>query len=161
MFLLLVVVFMGIHITFSHSIPNMDIAHVKSRVKAWEKSFKAEHGRDPTKEDIKNDTSDIGAHSTTHLVTPSSLSHSRTICPLQKTLKSSSFTRKSRGEQQIIQASSLTTATPTTITATRNSSHYSYISLPNHTNSSVSQIVHLFIPSKREPKHAEPDSRTI
>lgn len=48
----------------SHSTPNMDIAHVKASVKAWEKAFKAEHGRDPTKEDIKDDTSDIGAHST-------------------------------------------------------------------------------------------------
>ncbi|WWD16585.1 hypothetical protein CI109_101013 [Kwoniella shandongensis] len=37
----------------------MDISSVKATVKAWEKGFKAQNGRDPTKEDIKADPSDI------------------------------------------------------------------------------------------------------
>ena len=38
----------------------MDLPRVKAAVKAWEKSFRTEHNRDPTKEDIKNDPGDIG-----------------------------------------------------------------------------------------------------
>lgn len=38
----------------------MDLATVKARVKAWEKSFRGEHKREPTKDDIKNDGGDIG-----------------------------------------------------------------------------------------------------
>lgn len=37
----------------------MDLSAVKAAVKTWEKSFKAKHGRDPTKEDIKTDSSGI------------------------------------------------------------------------------------------------------
>ncbi|ORX33652.1 hypothetical protein BD324DRAFT_639049 [Kockovaella imperatae] len=37
-----------------------DLASVKAAVKAWERSFKATHKRDPTKEDIKNDPGRIG-----------------------------------------------------------------------------------------------------
>jgi thiamine biosynthesis lipoprotein ApbE len=40
----------------------MDLPTVKAAVKAWEKRFKAEHSRDPTKDDIKRDTSDIGQY---------------------------------------------------------------------------------------------------
>jgi thiamine biosynthesis lipoprotein ApbE len=38
----------------------MDLPTVKATVKAWEKAFKAQHQRNPTKEDIKKDTSGIG-----------------------------------------------------------------------------------------------------
>jgi len=38
----------------------MDLPTVKATVKAWEKAFKARHQRDPTKEDIKKDSSGIG-----------------------------------------------------------------------------------------------------
>jgi thiamine biosynthesis lipoprotein ApbE len=38
----------------------MDLPTVKASVKAWEKAFKAQHKRDPTKEDIKRDPSGIG-----------------------------------------------------------------------------------------------------
>ncbi|KAK4687616.1 hypothetical protein P7C73_g2492, partial [Tremellales sp. Uapishka_1] len=37
----------------------MELATVKSLVKSWEKGFKAKHGRDPGKEDIKKDTGGI------------------------------------------------------------------------------------------------------
>ncbi|WVQ83603.1 hypothetical protein IAT38_005744 [Cryptococcus sp. DSM 104549] len=37
----------------------MELSQVKAAVKAWEKAFKAANGRDPTKEDIKRDPSDI------------------------------------------------------------------------------------------------------
>jgi thiamine biosynthesis lipoprotein ApbE len=40
----------------------MDLPTVKASVKAWEKAFKAQHKRDPTKEDIKRDSSGIGEH---------------------------------------------------------------------------------------------------
>jgi len=40
----------------------MDLPTVKAAVKAWEKAFKAQHRRDPTKEDIKRDSSGIGEH---------------------------------------------------------------------------------------------------
>lgn len=39
----------------------MDLATVKAKVKAWEKGFRATHGREPTKVDIKQDAGDIGA----------------------------------------------------------------------------------------------------
>jgi thiamine biosynthesis lipoprotein ApbE len=38
----------------------MDLATVKALVKAWEKTFKSENGRNPTKEDIKADSTGIG-----------------------------------------------------------------------------------------------------
>ena len=38
----------------------MDLPTVKASVKAWEKAFKASHKRDPTKDDIKRDSSGIG-----------------------------------------------------------------------------------------------------
>jgi thiamine biosynthesis lipoprotein ApbE len=38
----------------------MDLPTVKASVKAWEKKFKADNKRDPTKEDIKADPSGIG-----------------------------------------------------------------------------------------------------
>lgn len=38
----------------------MDLPTVKAAVKSWEKTFKAKHGREPTKEDIKRDPSGIG-----------------------------------------------------------------------------------------------------
>jgi hypothetical protein len=40
----------------------MDLPTVKASVKAWEKAFKAQHKRDPTKDDIKRDSSGIGEH---------------------------------------------------------------------------------------------------
>jgi hypothetical protein len=40
----------------------MDLPTVKASVKAWEKAFKAQHKRDPAKEDIKRDSSGIGEH---------------------------------------------------------------------------------------------------
>jgi hypothetical protein len=40
----------------------MDLPTVKASVKAWEKAFKAQHKRDPTKEDIKRDSGGIGEH---------------------------------------------------------------------------------------------------
>ncbi|WVW80068.1 hypothetical protein I302_102041 [Kwoniella bestiolae CBS 10118] len=39
----------------------MDLPTVKAAVKSWEKSFKAREGRNPTKEDIKADPSDIAS----------------------------------------------------------------------------------------------------
>ncbi|WWC68703.1 uncharacterized protein I206_102637 [Kwoniella pini CBS 10737] len=39
----------------------MDLATVKASVKAWEKSFRAREGRNPEKEDIKSDKSDIAS----------------------------------------------------------------------------------------------------
>jgi hypothetical protein len=39
----------------------MELATVKAKVKTWEKTFRATHGRAPTKDDIKRDASDIGA----------------------------------------------------------------------------------------------------
>lgn len=41
-------------------LPTMELAEVKARVKAWEKAFRAQQGREPTKDDIKRDDSDIG-----------------------------------------------------------------------------------------------------
>lgn len=38
----------------------MDLATVKAKVKAWERAFRADHAREPTKEDVKKDPSDIG-----------------------------------------------------------------------------------------------------
>ena len=38
----------------------MDLPTIKAAVKSWEKSFKAAHGRDPTKDDIKKDPGGIG-----------------------------------------------------------------------------------------------------
>lgn len=38
----------------------MDLATVKAKVKSWEKAFRAEHAREPTKDDIRKDASDIG-----------------------------------------------------------------------------------------------------
>lgn len=42
----------------------MDLHHVKVTVKAWEKAFKAEHARNPTKDDIKSDPNGIGGSKT-------------------------------------------------------------------------------------------------
>jgi thiamine biosynthesis lipoprotein ApbE len=39
----------------------MDLPSVKAIVKKWEKGFKSQNGRDPTKEEIKQDPSGIGA----------------------------------------------------------------------------------------------------
>lgn len=39
----------------------MDLPQVKAAVKAWEKAFKLENKREPTKEDIKKDSGGIGA----------------------------------------------------------------------------------------------------
>ncbi|ODN76745.1 hypothetical protein L202_05360 [Cryptococcus amylolentus CBS 6039] len=39
----------------------MELAQVKAAVKAWEKAFKAENGRNPTKDDIKKDKGDIAS----------------------------------------------------------------------------------------------------
>lgn len=38
----------------------MDLPAAKAIVKKWEKGFKSQNGRDPTKEDIKQDPSGIG-----------------------------------------------------------------------------------------------------
>lgn len=38
-----------------------ELARVKAVVKNWEREFRRDHGRAPTKEDIKADTGDIGA----------------------------------------------------------------------------------------------------
>jgi len=38
----------------------MDLSTVKITVKAWERTFKATSGREPTKDDIKQDPSGIG-----------------------------------------------------------------------------------------------------
>jgi hypothetical protein len=47
----------------------MDLPTVKAAVKSWEKSFKAKNGREPTKEDIKRDPSNIGEWSRASLTT--------------------------------------------------------------------------------------------
>lgn len=38
----------------------MDLPAVKALVKSWEKAFKSQHRREPTKDDIKQDPSGIG-----------------------------------------------------------------------------------------------------
>lgn len=38
----------------------MDLATVKAKVKSWERAFRAEHAREPTKEDVMRDPTDIG-----------------------------------------------------------------------------------------------------
>ncbi|WVQ74552.1 hypothetical protein IAR50_004153 [Cryptococcus sp. DSM 104548] len=42
----------------------MELAQVKAAVKSWEKAFRAENGRDPTKDDIKKDKGDIASQYT-------------------------------------------------------------------------------------------------
>ena len=48
-------------ITYDQAV--MDLPTVKASVKGWEKAFKASHKRDPTKDDIKRDSSGIGEYS--------------------------------------------------------------------------------------------------
>lgn len=50
----------------------MDLPTVKASVKSWEKAFKALHKRDPTKDDIKRDSSGIGEHLSSDSTTNSS-----------------------------------------------------------------------------------------
>ena len=61
----------------------MDLPTVKAAVKAWEKAFRASHGRVPTKEDIKSDPSNISESCSPCLrryrASPLTL-HRRTIC---------------------------------------------------------------------------------
>ena len=61
----------------------MDLPTVKASVKAWEKSFKAARGRDPTKDDIKKDPSGIGGCSPDDFNPSKStnlMCHSREVC---------------------------------------------------------------------------------
>lgn len=39
----------------------MELAQVKAAVKVWEKAFKSKNKREPTKDDIKRDSTGIGA----------------------------------------------------------------------------------------------------
>lgn len=48
------------HTQRSCFVVDMDLPGVKALVKKWEKGFKAEHGRAPTKDDIKRDPTGIG-----------------------------------------------------------------------------------------------------
>lgn len=66
----------------------MELAAVKARVKAWEKAFKAQHGRAPVKDDIKRD-GDIGelVHSSLLTTQPAANSFSRPVCPVPQPLQ--------------------------------------------------------------------------
>ncbi|KAE8539709.1 hypothetical protein D1P53_003645 [Cryptococcus gattii VGV] len=109
----------------------MDIAHVKASVKAWEKAFKAEHGRDPTKEDIKNDTSDIGAHST--IPPPSAASQGK---PAESTKSSKQTLSQQQPQTRVTPRTLPTSAYPTTPTPP---SRRSYTSLPRPNGSQSMQ----------------------
>jgi hypothetical protein len=40
--------------------PELSVADLKARIKAWERSFKSTNGREPTKDDVKADKDGIG-----------------------------------------------------------------------------------------------------
>ncbi|KAK8861506.1 hypothetical protein IAR55_002327 [Kwoniella newhampshirensis] len=94
----------------------MDIASVKATVKSWEKAFKARHGRDPTKEDIKSDPFDIADQYALYRRLTKSASSSSSQSQMQsQARKQSQAGPSSQSTSLSVRSRSTTTSTPRTI----------------------------------------------
>ncbi|TYJ59189.1 hypothetical protein B9479_000178 [Cryptococcus floricola] len=117
----------------------MELAQVKAAVKAWEKAFKAENGRNPTKDDIKKDKGDIASQYALYRTlskgasskpTSTSQSNGQSSKPLPSSASSSSQQPSQSQQPRVTPRHTVVSDYPTTPTPPSRKSSGAYSALP-------------------------------